>query len=233
MVLETVLVVAIGGLVLMGAVKLIGSTPSLMTDVKPCRGRWAEARLRGCEHGIEATGIPVEPRNAISSLAYLAAAWVTLRLDPNEPTVIVFAGAMALLCIGSTLYHGTKAMWCARLDHAGMYSVFAAIAFYGLAPEHSAIHWVMFGSAVGAAIVFGFLFPGNLALRMSLLLAFMSVRAFLLGSATMAGISLVLLAIAGGVWYLDRKTTFLGRWGHALWHGLTAGAIPAMFFALA
>ena len=122
---------------------------------------------------------------------------------------------------------------CARIDHAGMYAVFAAVAFYGLAPEHPAMVWVMLGAAVAAAVVFAVLFPGNLMLRMILLLAFISVRAFLLGSPTLAAISLALLLIAGGVWYLDRETTVLGRWGHALWHLLTAGAMPAMFVALA
>ena len=87
-------------------------------------------------------------------------------------------------------------------------------------------------AAVGAAIAFAFVFPGNLMVRMGLLLALMSVRAFLLGAPLLAGVSFGLFAMAMGAWLVDKKTEALGRWGHGMWHLLTAAAIAIMFVAL-
>ena len=231
MIAATIALAAGGAVVLWIALKSIARMPVLLTDVKPCRGNWAEARLRGCERGLAHTGIPVEPFNAVSNVAYLVAGWVTYQLSGDRPS-LVFAAAMALLCIGSTLYHGTKALWAARLDHAGMYAVFAALAVYGIAPLHPAIPTIMAVAAAVAAIGFAFVFPGDLNARMGLLLLLMAIRAFLLGSPRLAVLGLGLFALAFGAWTLDIRSTFLGRFGHAIWHLLTAGAMAAMFLGL-
>ncbi|MBE0593404.1 MAG: hypothetical protein IH616_13490 [Gemmatimonadales bacterium] len=232
MVLETFIIVAVMALLLWGALKWIAATPAVLVDVKPCRGNWAEARLRQCHCGIAVTGIPVEPINVYTSLAYLAAGWVTIRVMAGPPSWVLGV-AMLLLAIGSGLYHGCKAMWAARADHAGMYAVFAALAFYAMAPEHRVIPYVMAVAALAAAITFAFLFPGNLSLRMGLLLSLMAVRAVLLGSWVLGVVSLAVFAVAMGSWLVDRNTNWLGRLGHGLWHVLTAIAIAAMFVGLA
>lgn len=231
MILETIILLLLAALVVWGVIGWIASTPTLMIDVKACRGDWAEARLRGCEHGVGFTGIPVEPFNTYSNLAYLAAGWIYYQLS-SRPAVLVLALALTLLWLGSSIYHGTKTMWGARLDHAGMYAVFGALAVYCLAPEHPAIHYVMAGAALAMGIGFAFVVPGDLNSRMGLLLGLMSIRAFLLGTPRLAGVSLGLFAVAFVAWVLDKRTTYLARFGHAIWHVFTAAAITTMFSAL-
>lgn len=228
---ETLALCVAMGLILWAAMKLIAAMPSLLTNVKACRGDWAEARLRKCELGIEFTGIPVEPLNSYSNLAYFAAGWVTLRIVGDAPSIVLGA-TLIFLSIGSTMYHGVKSMWGFRLDHAGMYAVFAALALYAIAPNHHAISYVMAGGALVAAVGFAFFMPGELSIRMGLLLAVVSVRAFLLGRPVIAGVSLGVFALAEVCWQLDKRTTVLGRFGHAIWHLATAAAISIMFMAM-
>ncbi|HEY9507254.1 MAG TPA: hypothetical protein VIQ27_14870 [Gemmatimonadales bacterium] len=231
MVLKTIGLLLLAALGMWGLIKWIAATPWLMTDVKACRGDWAEARLRGCEQGIGFTGIPVEPLNTFSNLAYLAAGWILFQRQ-GTPATLVLALAMTILWVGSSIYHGTKTMWGARLDHAGMYSVFGVLAVYCLAPDHAAIHNVMIGAGLAMGIGFSFIVPGDLNSRMGLLLGLMSLRAFLLGTPLVAGISLGLFAVAFVSWLLDKRTTVLSRFGHAIWHAFTAAAITTMFSAL-
>ena len=106
------------GVVIWGILRWIAGTPALLADVKACRGNWAEARLRHCEGELAVTGMPVEPFNTFSNLAYIAAAWVVWQTFPGLPAVVL-AASFVLLGIGSSIYHGTKAMWAARIDHAG------------------------------------------------------------------------------------------------------------------
>lgn len=217
--------------VLWGLLRWIAVTPSVLSNVRACRGDWAEARLRDCEKGIAVTGIPVEPLNTYSNLAYLAAGWILYGVLGSRPALIL-AAAMSLLCLGSSMYHGTKTMWGFRLDHAGMYAVFGALALYSIAPDHSAIPYVMLCGALVLAVGFAFVSPGDLNARTGLLLALMSVRGFLLGTPRLAGISLSIFALAFAVWIIDKKTTVLSRFGHAIWHVCTAAAIAIMFAAL-
>ena len=64
MLLQTLVIITVAGLVIWGVLRLIAGVPALLTDVKACRGNWAEARLRGCQGGLAVTGIPVEPFNS-------------------------------------------------------------------------------------------------------------------------------------------------------------------------
>jgi hypothetical protein len=230
-ILKTIGLLLLAALALWGLLKWIASSPRLMTDIDACRGRWAEARLRSCEKGIGFTGVPVEPFNTYSNLAYLAAGWILYQITRTPPS-LVLALALTLLCVGSSMYHGTKTMWGARLDHAGMYAVFGALAVYGVAPLHPVIHWIMAGVALGGGVGFAFVVPGDLNARMGLLLGLMSIRAFLLGTPYLAAVSLGLFVLAFGAWLLDKRGKLLGRFGHAIWHILTAGAITTMFSAL-
>lgn len=224
-------ILAATGIAIWALLRLIARIPALLRDVKPCRGDWAEARLRNCAAGLAATGIPVEPFNTFSSLSYLAAAWLLIK-RPGEGPDLVLAGSLTLLGLGSSMYHGTKAMWGARLDHAGMYAVFGCLAIYCVAPAHPLTAYLMLGGAGVLAIGFAFVHPGDLNARMGLLLALISIRGFLLGQAGLTALSLGLFAGAFAAWLLDKRTTILGKFGHAIWHGCTAGAVAAMFYAI-
>lgn len=231
MLLEIVAILTVIALALWGVLRLIARTPALLIDVKPCRGQWAEARLRGCQGGLVATGIPVEPFNTFSNLAYFAAAWGVYRTFGDMPAAVL-AASLTLLGVGSAMYHGTKAMWGARLDHAGMYAVFGSLAIYSVAPTHPAMPYVMLGGAAAFAIGFSLVAPGDLDARMGLLLALLSIRGFLLDRTLLAGSSLGIFAVAFAAWQLDTRTTLLSRFGHAIWHVCTAAAISLMFAAV-
>jgi hypothetical protein len=101
-----------------------------------------------------------------------------------------------------------------------------------MAPEHPAIHYIMGGGAVVLGAGFAFVAPGDINARTGLLLSLMSIRAFLLGTPYLAGVSLGLFVVAFGAWLLDKYTVLLNRFGHAIWHCLTAAAITTMFSAL-
>jgi hypothetical protein len=232
MFLQILIILTVAGLALWGVLRLIAATPALLTNVKPCRGNWAEARLRHCERGLAVTGIPVEPFNTFSNLAYFAAAWVLVRTFGTMPATVL-AASLTLLGIGSALYHGTKSKWGARLDHAGMYAVFGALAIYCVSPPHPLASYVMLGGAAAFAIGFALVAPGDLNARMGLLLGLVSIRGFLLGRTHLSLIGLGLFAVAFIVWWVDQRSTLLNRFGHAIWHVCTAAAIAVMFAAVA
>lgn len=221
----------VAGLVVWGVLRLIAATPALLKDVKTCRGNWAEARLRHCEGGLAVTGIPVEPYNTFSNLAYFAAAWVLVRTFGTLPATVL-AASLTLLGVGSAMYHGTKAKWGARLDHAGMYAVFGSLAIYCVSPAHSLASYVMLAGAAAFAIGFALVAPGDLNARMGLLLVLVSIRGFLLGRTMLSAASLGLFVVAFIVWYVDQRSTLLNRFGHAIWHVCTAAAIALMFAAV-
>ncbi len=87
--LESILVVIPMALIIFLVLRYVWSRNDLKVEVNPntgqlgppnlCRGGWNEAELRGCQHGYGTTGMPVEPVNTYSNLAYLAAGWVALR----------------------------------------------------------------------------------------------------------------------------------------------------------
>lgn len=232
MLLLTLAVVAGMGLVIWAALRLITATPALLTSAKACRGNWAEGRLRGCAGGLAVTGIPVEPLNTFSNLAYLAAGWIVASRFGNLPAAVLGA-SLTLLCFGSAMYHGTKAMWGARMDHAGMYAVFGSLAIYCIGPSQPALPYIMLGGAIVFAIGFAMVLPGDLNGRMGILLVLMSIRGFLLGRTLLSALSLGIFAVAFAAWQLDKRTTLLSRFGHAIWHVCTAAAIGLMFAAVA
>jgi predicted membrane channel-forming protein YqfA (hemolysin III family) len=232
MLLQIVGILLAAGLAMWAVLRFIAGAPALLTDVKACRGHWAEARLRHCEGGLAVTGIPVEPINTFSNLAYLAAAWILFKDFGTLPATVV-AASLTLLFVGSSLYHGTKTKWGARLDHAGIYAVFGSLAIYCVAPAHPAAPYIMLVGAAVFAIGFALVDPGDLNARMGLLLGLVSIRGFLLGRTLLSAVSLGFFLVAFAVWFLDLRTTVLWRFGHAIWHVCTAAAIVVMFGAVA
>lgn len=205
------------------ALRYLGPQP----DADVCSGWWAEARLRGCRHDLS---VPVEPVNTYTNLAYLAAGLTLVGWRPSWPAAVM-AAALAILCVGSSLYHGLKTHWAERLDVAGMYCVFGAMAIYALAPDHPWIGPVMLGGMTVGALTLNR--PGDLNERMGILLTLISLRGFLLGHAWLALASLTIFAVAYLAWNLDhRDPPPTGRYGHAIWHVCTAAAIALMFVAI-
>ncbi|UCF78803.1 MAG: hypothetical protein JSW03_00545 [Candidatus Eiseniibacteriota bacterium] len=227
---ETLILVVGVTLLLWAIYPLIQKSSSLMEKFKPCRGDWWEAYLRGCETW-NGKPLPVEPINSYTNVAYLAAGWITFRLLDSPPS-LVFALAMAYLCIGSALYHGVKTIWAAALDHSGMYAVFSALAIYAMAPDHRLILIPMIIGTLAAAYFLRYVFHGNVSVRMGLLLSLMLVGALLRGNSRLGLLSIGLFAGAMAVWQMDKKRILWKHWGHGIWHIFTAAAMAAMFLAL-
>jgi len=196
-----------------------------------CRGGWNEGEIRGCYLGYETTGIPVEPVNTYSNLAYLAAGWVVYRVAASW-TALVFCIAMAFLCFGSALYHGMKTRWSARWDHGGMYAVMAGLVFYVLAAGHAYETEIVLAGSVLSGVLLAWLLDGYLLARMALLLALVTVGVMTRGDAALGWQSLGYFTGALAVWLVDKYTGILGRFGHGMWHVLTAVALVYMYLAV-
>lgn len=196
-----------------------------------CRGGWNEGEIRGCYMGYETTGIPVEPINTYSNLAYLVAGWVIYRIA-GDGTALIFCVAMAFLCFGSALYHGMKTRWSARWDHGGMYAVMAGLTFYVLAAGHAYETEIVLVGIVLSGISLAWLLDGYLLARMALLLALISVGVMTGGDAALGWTGLGYFAGALVVWLVDKNTRILWRFGHGLWHVLTAVALGYMYLAV-
>lgn len=219
----------------------VAARPHLQTEINPktgqpgppflCRGGWNEGEIRGCEHGYVHTGIPVEPVNTYSNLAYVVAGWVAYRILGGG-TGIVFFCAMAILCVGSALYHGVKTRWSARWDHGGMYAVIGGLGFYVVAAGHPQEMWFVLVGSAASGVVLAFILDGHLLARMGLLMALVSVGVLTRGHETYGWYSLGCFALAMTVWIVDKKTGVLGRFGHGLWHLFTAAALAIMFLAV-
>jgi hypothetical protein len=194
--------------------------------VKPCAGDWWESEIElVCEAGrptVRPHRWPLQPVNTVSNLAYAVAGIVTA-LVMGTAVSWVFAGAMTLLCIGSSAYHSWPSTKTAALDHAGMYATFLALVFGSLLN----VWWVVALIAVGGAWVYRYAFTVNLNLMMGTFLAVILATK----QNTMALIALGVFLLAMGAWQMDRRRWVLGRWGHGLWHVLTAAAIALMFVA--
>jgi predicted membrane channel-forming protein YqfA (hemolysin III family) len=239
--LESLIVIIPMALIIFLVLRFVWSRDDLKVEVNPktkqlgpphlCRGGWHEGELRGCQHGYGTTGMPVEPINTYTNLAYLAAGWVALRSVGGGPATVFFV-AMAFLCFGSAIYHGVKTRWSARWDHGGMYAVMGGLAFYVVVIGHPWEAWITLAGAALGGIALAWFLEGKVIARMALLLALISVGVFTSGNSTLGLYSLGLFVAAIIVWLTDKYTGVLGRVGHGLWHVLTAAGIAVMFAAI-
>ena len=211
-------------------------------DYHACRGGWHESYLNNCQAGLQK--VPQQPVNTYSNLAYLAVGvFVELWLDTYPSFVL--AVTMTYLCFGSALYHATSTRWAGMLDVTAIYTVFSAVAVYALAVlvglgDNWATPAVMFVVAGLTAfllaqrfrrkmnLVIGIFLGGAYAfqlLHMALTVQWFAWRS-LLGS-------FVLFALAFLAWNMDKAQRFpLPRWGHGVWHLLTAAACGFLFYAV-
>jgi hypothetical protein len=185
------------------------------------RGGWNEDRLLGrCT-------FPIGPRNTWSNVAYpFAGVW--LLTQQHDASAIVMAVTLCVLGIGSGLYHGYKAIWANNLDRFGMYAVFGAMGAHGL--HAGPLGMAITGLSVAAICVYAV--PSvNLDLQTGLLLSLSLLTVLRDGNVTLGLVSMGLFLLAFACWQLDKAGKWLGPWGHALWHVITAPAIVVMYLA--
>lgn len=175
---------------------------------------------------------PIGPINTYSNIAYLIAGVWAFVTKPSWASA-VFGLSMAFLAVGSALYHGTKRVWASRLDNAGMYAVFAALLTYTISPTHPYIAPLM---ALGAIILVKTIaYTENwkymLNPMMGLMVWLSVITVGIKGHLGEAAMGLTLFGIAYAIWWADKNKTFwFKRWGHGLWHVLTALAVFTLFY---
>ena len=223
------------------SIKWISAQPKFLQEINPktnesgpphiCRGEWSEGIIRGCSHGYEETGIPVEPVNTYSNLAYLIAGLVAYKITGGY-VAIIFLISMAFLCFGSALYHGFKTRWSGRWDHGGIYAVLGVLAFYLMVHCHKFETWFVLGGAILSGGVLAFILDRQLMERVGILLTLITAGVITKGNWGLCLISLGLFLLAFVIWKIDKKSRVLDRYGHGLWHIFTAAAFAVMFIAI-
>ena len=245
--LQPELLAALGGAVFVGLTLVTVFRyvdPDIVADdYHFCRGGWHESYLNRCEEGL--FQVPQQPVNTYTNLAYLAVGlYIDGRLDSGPS--IVFLLTMAYLCIGSSLYHATSTRWAGMLDVTGIYAVFASTMVYALAAlvGQDGAPWVpalMFVVAGLAAYFLSIRFRRRMELVVGIFLGCtyvaLLVRMAITGSWELwpwLVASIGLFGLAYWFWNLDKAKAFpLKRWGHGLWHLLTAVAAALIFYAIA
>ncbi|SRR6266496_6041891 len=183
-------------------------------------GNWWEDQL------VNRCKFPIGPRNTWSNLAYvLAAAGVW-------PLSKTFAVMLGLLGIGSGLYHGFKTQWADRLDNAGMYAAFGSLTVWMVAPRTVFAPLAMV--LLTGILIWRFVYtkvPDNYETILMGAFSGISVVAVALNGSPVAALtSLVLMGVAYISWWADQQRKFpWPKWGHAVWHLLTATAIYLLF----
>ena len=216
--------------------------PNIIRDAYvPCLGNWHESELHNCQAGLFT--VPQQPVNTYSNLAYLAVGLFPGVLI-NTPASYVFAFTMAYLCVGSSLYHATSTKWAGMMDVTGIYTVFSALAVYAASVLLALPDWLIPGLM--------FIFAGGLAYllspryhhRMELIIGIFLGGTYLLVIIQMwrTGLwqywpwlasSFACFGIAYIFWNMDRARSFpLPRWGHGMWHILTALASGLVFYSV-
>lgn len=204
---------------------LVTAAPDVSCPQRQARGGWWEDQLCG------RCAFPIGPRNTYSNVAYPLAGAGLLYWD-HSPAGWVMAGSLLVLGIGSALYHGHKTLWANRLDHLGMYLVFGALSVHGFAPAHPATPVAMLLTGALLALLLAYVVPRvSLDVQMGILVWFSALPGVLRGHRAEVMVAVGCFAVAYLAWQLDVAHRVTGKWGHALWHVLTAAAIPVLFWA--
>ncbi len=210
-------------------------------DYVPCRGGWHEEYLNQCEHDL--MSVPQQPVNTYTNLAYLAAG-ISAGMAVGTYVSWVFVATMIYLTIGSSLYHATSTRWAGMLDVTAIYAVFSALAAYAALDLFGAEIWLMtllmFVIAGFATYFLSSRYRRNMHMKIGIFLGLAyllliidmwvsddwSAWPFLVAS-------FALFALAMLMWVMDRAKTFpIKRWGHGVWHILTAAASGLVFYAI-
>lgn len=194
-------------------------------EAKKARGGWWEDTFaKNCN-------FPIAPINTFSNVAY-ALVGIFIMSRVHTIPALVFGIMMIILAIGSGLYHGFKTIPTSRLDHVGMYTVFGSLVIYALSPRHPFIGPLM--AIGGVVLALTLAYSSNWKKILDVIMGvcvFLSTMAVALNNSVKPAIfSFTIFLIAYGIWNLDKsRKFFLPRWGHGLWHILTAVALGVLF----
>lgn len=192
-------------------------------EIRRLRGNFAEGRLASnCDGAIE-------PWNTWSNVAYVIGAIVVAVRRPELMGWLLTA-AMVLLGVGSGLYHYFKRGWSNRVDVSGMYATMSAI---GFATWPIQADWwaaiAVFCTGVITALYAHVLWKRwDTTKVMAVTLLVGTAGLIASGSWLTLAVSWGCYAIGYAFWTIDQRTTWLGRYGHAMWHVFTAVAMTVM-----
>jgi hypothetical protein len=202
----------------------------LDTMATPCsrlrsRGGWAED-LMG-----DRCSFPIGPWNTWSNVAYLLAGCYIWGWD-RSLAGIVMGWSLVILGVGSLLYHGFKTVETNKMDRAGMYLVFGALSIHAL-PATEWTPWVMLLTGILLAVLFNYVLNNvNLDVQMGVLFYYTLAAGLMYGDRELSLQSFGVFCGALLAWQMDKRgSKWVGKYGHALWHCLTALAIPMMYLA--
>ena len=187
------------------------------------RGGWWEDLLsRRC-------AFPIAPLNTWSNLAYLAVGVAAYSLRPT-PWGLAIGALFGALALASGWYHGVKTLVSSRADNAGIYALLTALWLH--AGGNQVLPSVLIATVVAGVLAFGPYWKKTLEPVVVVLGAVTPAVTAVRGSLALTAISFALVAAAFAAWQMDRQRTFpWPRWGHAVWHVLTAAALLLLFLA--
>jgi hypothetical protein len=193
---------------------------------------WTLRSRGGWWEDVLSTGrcvFPIGPINTWSNLAYLVAGVAAVLVRPGlwSLAIAVLFGALA---VASAWYHGTKTLTSARADNAAIYAIFTALLFrvFGGAP----LLGVLAANALAWAFAFGPWWRSVLEPVAGALALITLIATAARGSLSLVAVSFALFLLAYVAWRADLNRKFpLPRWGHAVWHILTAAALFVLFVA--
>lgn len=179
--------------------------------------------------------------NTWSNLAYPLAGWGLAAILHFHPWAMSFALSMTALGVGSGVYHWFGGEDLRAADWFGMFAVFGTLLVLGAEPHTdtaTALLLVLLVGVLSAAMVGAGLVGADSMLGAGLVLGLLPA-VFTGGVALgLAGIALLLFLIAK-VFHNENNhaegasaSRGAARYGHAMWHGLTALAFDAMFLSL-
>ena len=186
------------------------------------RGGWREdAALHRC-------AFPIGPRNTVSNLAYLLAGIWLLQVS-DDPMRFAMAAFLCLLAVGSAGYHGTKRTFWNNMDWAGMYSTMTVLVIHGINPNVPGGWLGGFSVGIVGACLFAFQVK-HVDLLMGGLFLVAAIPPIARGGLWAVLPVVLLFALGYLAWQADkRRWKFIGLYGHALWHVLTAVALALLF----
>ena len=229
----------VAGLVLKAIFRSLN--PANIGGYRPCKGGWWEAELNNCKAGL--LMVPQQPVNTYTNIAYAAVGSFLIFKLNTLPAFVLFL-TLLYLCAGSALYHATSTSWAGKLDVSGIYAVFSSLGAYALFKlvglKDLPVAFIMFVVAVLAGYLWRYKYKGDMRVKIGVLL--LAAYVFVIWNMLKNHISLadgfliaslVLFALAFLAWNLDKAGKFpLPRWGHGLWHLLTAAAISILFYVI-
>lgn len=199
-----------------------------------------------------------QPSNTWSSLGFVLAGLVVMRLGFNEATpaatrsnllmqhrglIGLFSLALVLIGVGSAFYHASLSFYGQFVDVFGMYLIATFMVMYSLARMYGRVRlMIVLYLVVNLALIFLLLYVPTLrryAFGFWLLLGLGLEYRYTRQTHVQINLKplqhgLVYMALAFGIWLLDISKTvcFAASWlqGHAVWHIL--GAISAFHLYL-